>query len=304
MKENINDTGDVSLDVGDILSGYPVGWWHHSLMDVSSELLDSCSVVEFAGETDEKMSDDGEQKEDPRCSDQKDAQSVSLQAISENAVSFSALFVPMEAETPSTSAAVVTIQEKDAKKPKAATTDDDVKPIFIPSAKELGETFDSMKGFFTGKETEDNWNRRQESVNIIRGMILTDVHVSFKKEFYGELKGGMLELTLSALSSLRTTLASKAAALYSELAVAMGVSFDQALVGIVLPPLLNMGGSTKNIVATKTQGTVLDILEHGSYQSGYVVNLLTTCYTGEKSVKKRIYALSHMEAVLRVHCSE
>ncbi|KAG8918553.1 hypothetical protein FRC02_002299, partial [Tulasnella sp. 418] len=105
-EENINDTGDVSLDVGEILSGYPVGWWHHSLMDVSSELLDSCSVVEFAGETNEKISDDGEQKEDPRCSDQKDAQSVSLQAISENVVAFSALFDPMEAETPSTSAAV------------------------------------------------------------------------------------------------------------------------------------------------------------------------------------------------------
>ncbi|KAG8911802.1 suppressor of tub2 mutation [Tulasnella sp. 418] len=161
-----------------------------------------------------------------------------------------------------------------------------------------------MKVFFTGKETEDNWNPRQQSVDIIRGMILTDVHVSFKKEFYGELKGGMLELTLSALSSLRTTLASKAAALYSELAVAMGASFDQALVGIVLPPLLNMGGSTKNIIATKTQGTALDILEHGSYQSGYVVNLLTTCYTGEKSVKKRIYALSHMETALPVHCAK
>ncbi|KAG8942621.1 suppressor of tub2 mutation [Tulasnella sp. 419] len=302
-EEDINDTGDMSLDVGDILRGYPEGWWCHSLMDVSSDVLDSFSVVEFADEID-KMSDDGEQK---GCSDQKDAQSDSLQAIPGETATSSALFVPIEAETPSTldtSPANVTFKEKDSKKPRAASSDDDVKPIFIRSAKELAERFDSMKVFFTGKETEDNWNRRQESVNIIRGMILTDVHVSFKKEFYGELKGGMLELTLLALRSLRTTLSSKAAALYSELALAMTVSFDQALVGIVLPPLLNMGGSTKNIVATKTQGTVLDILEHGSYQSGYVVNLLTTCYTGEKSVKKRIYALSHMETVLRAQCSE
>ncbi|KAG8952852.1 suppressor of tub2 mutation [Tulasnella sp. 419] len=306
-KEERIETGDASLDVGDILRGYPAGWWCHSLMDVSLDILDSCSVVQSAGKIDEKMSDDGEQNEDPRCSDQKDAQSVSLQAIPEEAVASSALLVPMEAETPSTldiSAADVTIQKKDADKPKAATSDDDVKPIFIRSAKELAERFDSMKVFFTGKETEDNWKPRQQSVNIIRGMILTDVHVSFKGEFYGELKGGMLELTLLALTSLRTTLASKAAALYSELAVAMGASFDQALVGIVLPPLLNMGGSTKNIIATKTQGTALDILEHGSYQSGYVLNLLTTSYTGEKSVKKRIYALSHMETVLRVHCTQ
>ncbi|KAG8939051.1 suppressor of tub2 mutation [Tulasnella sp. 419] len=154
----------------------------------------------------------------------------------------------MEAETPSTldtSAADVTIQEKDAEKPKAATSDDDVNPIFIRSAKELAERFESMKVFFKGKETEDTWNRRQQSVDIIRGMILTNVHVFYKKEFYGELKGGMLELTLWALSSLRTTLSSKASALYSELALVMAVSFDQALVGIVLPPLLNMAGQPR-----------------------------------------------------------
>ncbi|KAG8923835.1 hypothetical protein FRC02_010865 [Tulasnella sp. 418] len=89
----------MSLDVGDILRGYPVGWWCHSLTDVWSDVLDSCSVVEFAGEIDEKMSDDREQK---GCSDQKDAQSVSLRAIPEEAVASSSRWrqKPLPPSTP------------------------------------------------------------------------------------------------------------------------------------------------------------------------------------------------------------
>ncbi|KAG8912557.1 hypothetical protein FRC02_005939, partial [Tulasnella sp. 418] len=66
------ETGEASLDVEDILRGYPVGWWCHSLKDVSSDVLDACSDVEFAGETNGKVLDDDEANVDPGCSGTKD----------------------------------------------------------------------------------------------------------------------------------------------------------------------------------------------------------------------------------------
>ncbi|KAG8992281.1 suppressor of tub2 mutation, partial [Tulasnella sp. 427] len=180
-----------------------------------------------------------------------------------------------------------------------ASPSTEIPDVYIASARDLEHEFSSMVPFFEGRETEHNWLDRERSVIRLRGMVRGDVNERYPDMWFSGLKGGILESTLKALLSLRTTVASHACALYSELAAAMGPSFDP-LIEVVLTHLLKMGGFTKKIVAQQSQVAVTAILTHTSATPRLVLPLLWS-YAQEKTVQVRAYMVGHFKTMLEIH---
>ncbi|KAG8899341.1 suppressor of tub2 mutation [Tulasnella sp. 403] len=183
----------------------------------------------------------------------------------------------------------------------AQNTPTEVAEVYIASARDLENEFSRMEPCFEGKETEHNWQDRERAIIRLRGMLKGDVYSRYPDVFFAGLKGGLLEKTIKALLSLRTTVSSHACSLYAELAVTMTTGFDP-LMETVLTHLLKMGGFTKKIVAQQSQQAVTQILTHTSAHPRFVLPLLWT-YLQEKMVQARSYVIGHIRIILEVHAS-
>ncbi|KIO19258.1 hypothetical protein M407DRAFT_11490 [Tulasnella calospora MUT 4182] len=201
---------------------------------------------------------------------------------------------PVFARTATTASAGTAMSEEVVASPST-----EIPEVYIASARDLEHEFAAMVPFFEGRETEHNWLDREKSVIRLRGMLSGDVHERYPDAWFTGLKGGILENTLKALLSLRTTVSCHACSLYLELATAMGTGFDP-LIEIVLTHLLKMGGFTKKLVAQQSQASVTAILTHTSATPRLVLPLLWS-YAQEKTVQVRAYVTAHFKTILELH---
>ncbi|KAF8520121.1 clasp N terminal-domain-containing protein [Gautieria morchelliformis] len=177
--------------------------------------------------------------------------------------------------------------------------DADVTPVYIASARDLENEFLSMLPHFEGKETEHNWLARERSVIRIRGMLKGDAHSRYPETFIAGLKNGVLEATLKALASLRTTVSACTCSLYSDLAVSLASGLDP-FAETLLIPLLRMAGFTKKIIASQTQDVVDAILIHTSCPPRQTLPLLWASVQ-DKTVQARAFAAGHVKTYLHCH---
>ncbi|KAF8592524.1 hypothetical protein K439DRAFT_1400409 [Ramaria rubella] len=182
----------------------------------------------------------------------------------------------------------------------AATSGDAyVGAVYVASARDLENEFSLMLPPFEGRETEHNWLAREQAVIRIRGMIKGDAHTRYPETFIAGLKNGVLDGTLKALASLRTTVAACACALYNDLAVSLGSRLDP-FVETLLTRLLRMAGFTKKIIATHSQDVVDSILINTSCHPRQSLPLLWAC-TQEKTVQARAFAVGHVKTFVDCH---
>jgi len=90
--------------------------------------------------------------------------------------------------------------------------------------------------------------------------------------------------------------------LYSELVVVLETTFDHVC-ELVLSNLLKMAGSTKKLVAQRSQDTVTTILKHTSAQPRTVPHMLW-CTLQDKIAQARAYASGHIKTYIEVHASK
>ncbi|KAF8528882.1 clasp N terminal-domain-containing protein [Hysterangium stoloniferum] len=185
-----------------------------------------------------------------------------------------------------------------------ASGDADVTPVYVRSlipvvTRPLNNEFTSMLPCFEGKETEHNWLAREKSVIRIRGMLKGDAYTRYPETFVLGLKNGVLDGTLKALASLRTTVASATCALYGDLAIYLGPGMDP-FVETLLIPLLRMAGFTKKIIASHSQTIVDQIITHTTCSPRQTLALLSASMQ-EKTVQARTYAFGHLKTYVESH---
>ncbi|KIJ56519.1 hypothetical protein M422DRAFT_217939 [Sphaerobolus stellatus SS14] len=175
----------------------------------------------------------------------------------------------------------------------------EISPVYIASARDLESEFSRMLPAFEGRETEHNWLERDEAVKKIRGMLRGDVFVRYPEPFLAGLKNGVLEATLKALASLRTTLSTGACSLYEELAVSLGTALDP-WAEMLIAHLLRMAGFTKKLIATQSQVVVDIISQKTSCHPRQYLSALWA-YMNEKNVQTRAFTVGHFKVFVDYH---
>ncbi|KAJ7774326.1 clasp N terminal-domain-containing protein [Mycena maculata] len=174
----------------------------------------------------------------------------------------------------------------------------DVRPVYIASSRDLETEFAAMHKPFEGKENEHNWADRERAILRVRGMIKGDVHLRYSETFLGSMKD-FIQLSLKTLASLRTTVATNTCTLYTEMAVALGVSLDP-FCDTLFTNLLRMAGFTKKLTAQNSQASVSAIIEHTSTPPRVLLPLLWATLQ-EKTVQARAFVVAHLKQYLVVH---
>jgi CLIP-associating protein 1/2 len=175
--------------------------------------------------------------------------------------------------------------------------ENDIRPVYIASSHELERAFAPMVPHFEGKETEHNWQNREQDVLKIRGMIKTSTYQSHPSAFTAGIRL-LSEGILKAVASLRTTLSIHGITLISELAQQMGDDLE-AQAEVFLTALIRMAGFTKKIVANASQATVGEILRNVTYRHKYLE--LIGQGMQDKNFGTRAAMCQHLDTILSVH---
>ncbi|PWN32108.1 ARM repeat-containing protein [Meira miltonrushii] len=175
--------------------------------------------------------------------------------------------------------------------------ENDIRPVYIASSHELDRAFATMVPHFDGKETEHNWQNREQDVLKIRGMLKTSTYHSHPSAFAAGIRL-LSEGILKAVASLRTTLSIHGITLISELAQQMGDDLE-AQAETFLTALIRMAGFTKKIVANASQATVGEILKNVTYRHKYLE--LVGQGMQDKNFGTRAAMCQHLDTILSVH---
>ncbi|KAL0933117.1 heat repeat containing protein [Colletotrichum truncatum] len=170
----------------------------------------------------------------------------------------------------------------------------DVEPAYVNTQRELDEIFREMMLYFEGKETEQNWLKREESVTKLRKLIAGNVPQDFPDAFMLGLKG-LLDGIIKAVNSLRTSLSKEGCSLVQDIAVTFGPGMDP-LVELLMQTFIKLSAATKKISSQLANTTVDTIIGRVTYNSRIMQHIWLACQ--DKNVQPRTYATGWLKTVL------
>ncbi|KAJ3324907.1 suppressor of tub2 mutation [Boothiomyces sp. JEL0866] len=160
-----------------------------------------------------------------------------------------------------------------------------------------------MIAIFQGKETEKNWQARQNELLALSAMIHGKSEISSLMKLLGAI-------FIPSITSLRTAMALTCAATISELVYVYKADAD-GISDEILPTLMKLLGNPKQLVLKKIMGTCKLVFAHTSLTSAKI-HLLTSCSADKSSQirrcvseiiqllfeKKKIKEFNHLESVI------
>lgn len=169
-----------------------------------------------------------------------------------------------------------------------------VEPLYINTARELDEAFQDMTPFFEGKESEQNWLKREESCTKLRRINAGNAPTDFRDTYLPGLKA-LLDGILKAVNSLRTSLSKEGCSFVQEAARTNGPGLDP-LVEILLQNLVKLCGGTKKISSQNGNVTVDTIIGKVSYNVRLLQHIWLACQ--DKNVQPRTYATGWLKTLI------
>lgn len=170
-----------------------------------------------------------------------------------------------------------------------------VEPSYVNTQRELDEIFKEMHEFFEGKESEQNWLKREQSCTKIRRLNAGNAPSDFRDAFLAGIKG-LLDGILKAVNSLRTSLSKEGCSVIQEVVRNVGPGFDP-MVEILLQNLIKLCGGTKKISSQQGNATVDIIISKVSYSLRIMQHIWAACQ--DKNVQPRTYATGWLKTLLK-----
>ena len=172
--------------------------------------------------------------------------------------------------------------------------DDKIEPLHMTTARELEEAFREMTPFFEGKETEQNWIKREKSILKLRRITKGNAPQDISPIYLTGIKT-LLDGILKVVNSLRTTLSSAGCFLVQEIARTTGPGIDN-MVEILLQSLIKLCASTKKIAANRANNTVDVIMANVGYHTRLIQHIWIACQ--DKNVQPRTFAPGWLKTLL------
>ncbi|WYZ46389.1 hypothetical protein EsH8_IX_000614 [Colletotrichum jinshuiense] len=170
----------------------------------------------------------------------------------------------------------------------------EVEPAYVNTQRELDDIFREMMFFFEGRETEQNWLKREESMTKLRKLIAGNAPQDYPDAFMAGLKG-LLDGIIKAITSLRTSLSKEGCTLVQDIAVTFGPGMDP-LVELLMQTFIKLAAATKKIASQQANTTVDTIIGRVTYSSRIMQHIWGACQ--DKNVQPRTYATGWLKTVL------
>lgn len=172
---------------------------------------------------------------------------------------------------------------------------DQAEPAYVNTQRELDDVFKEMHLYFDGKETEQNWLKREESMTKLRRVIAGNVPQDFPDPFLVHLRG-LLDGIIKAINSLRTSLSKEGCALVHDVAVTFGPGMDP-MVELLMQTFIKLAAATKKISSQLANTTVDTILGRVTYNNRIMQHMWAACQ--DKNVQPRLYATGWLKTLLK-----
>lgn len=172
---------------------------------------------------------------------------------------------------------------------------DNVDPQYVNTNRELDDIIKGMAWHFEGRETEQNWLKREESIGTLRRLNAGNAPSEFHDVFVAGLRG-MLDGILKAMNSLRTSLSKEGCSLIQGLAITLGPSLDP-MVELLMQSLVKLCAATKKIASQQANATVDLLVSRVTYNSRLMSHIWNACQ--DKNVQPRTYAPGWLNTVLK-----
>ncbi|KAG6001507.1 suppressor of tub2 mutation [Claviceps maximensis] len=172
---------------------------------------------------------------------------------------------------------------------------DAVEPQYVNTNRELDDIFKDMAWHFDGRESEQNWVKREQSINTLRKLNAGNAASEFHDVFVAGLRS-MLDGIIKAITSLRTSLSKEGCGLVQELAMSLGQAMDP-MVELLMQTLVKLSAGTKKISSQMANATVQCIISRVTYNQRLMQHIWGA--SQDKNVQPRTYATEWLKIVLR-----
>jgi len=170
-----------------------------------------------------------------------------------------------------------------------------VEPSYVNTQRELDDIFKDMQVWFEGRETEQNWLKREESVTKLRRLMAGNAATDFQLPFLTGLRG-LLDGIIKAITSLRTSLSKEGCSLVQEIATTYGPGMDP-MVELLMQTFIKLSAATKKIASQQANVTIDTIISRATYNTRIVNHIWGACQ--DKNLQPRTYATGWLKTLLR-----
>lgn len=170
-----------------------------------------------------------------------------------------------------------------------------IEPLYVNTHRELDDIFKEMSFYFEGKETEQNWLKREESMTRLRRLNAGNASSDFPDTFLGGIRA-MLDGIIKCIVSLRTSLCKEGCGVVQEIAVTFGPGIDP-MVEILMQTFVKLSAGTKKISSQLANETVDTILSRVTYTPRLMQHIWIACQ--DKNIAPRTYATGWLKTVLK-----
>jgi CLIP-associating protein 1/2 len=151
-----------------------------------------------------------------------------------------------------------------------------------------------MAWCFEGKETEQNWVKREESIVTMRRLNAGNAPSDFLDTFVPGLRG-LLDGIIKAINSLRTSLSKEGCALVQDLANTLGPAMEP-LVELLMQTLIKQSANAKKIASQLANVTVDTLIGRVSYNHRLMQHIWSAAQ--DKNVQPRTYVTGWIKTIL------
>lgn len=159
-------------------------------------------------------------------------------------------------------------------------------PLYVNTNRELDEIFKDMAWYFEGKESEQNWMKREQGVKTMRRLLAGNAPAEFHDTLIAGFRA-LLDGITKASTSLRTSLSKEGCSLIQDLARILGPGMDP-LVELLMQTLLKLSAGTKKISSQMANASVEAILGRVTYTARLMQHVWGACQ--DKNVQPRLYS--------------
>lgn len=172
---------------------------------------------------------------------------------------------------------------------------DAVEPMYVNTNRELDDIFKDMAWHFEGRETEQNWLKREQGIMTLRKLNAGNVPAEFQDTFIAGLRA-MLDGIIKSIVSLRTSLSKEGCSLVQDVANTFGPAMDP-LVELLMQSLVKLSAGTKKISSQQANTTVDIIIGKVTYTPRLMQHIWGACQ--DKNVQPRLYSTGWLKTLLK-----
>lgn len=173
--------------------------------------------------------------------------------------------------------------------------DDGIEPFFVASARDIDDTVRDMLPWFDGKESEDNWLKREKNVILFRRLTRGNGPHDYPQSYIHSVKT-LLDGIFRVVHSLRTTLCTNGCLLMQDIARTCGPKLDP-MVEIIMQNLIKLCGALKKISAQNGNATVDAVIGNVTYN----IRILQHVHwaSQDKNLQLRLFAAGWLQTLIK-----